>query len=115
MSCIVLHIELADEIFLRSCEFLLMGVLRDTLFVLQKSENPQNKHSGIQESCTDLCGAVDVLITVSFQHCSHIVKGEYFARGLSTRFWATYWMKRWKTWMIMLVDDLVDTKADEDL
>ena len=44
-----------------------MVKFRHTLSVLQKSTNPQNKRFGAQETCTELCGTVDVWITVSFQ------------------------------------------------
>ena len=68
MSCIVLDIQQSDKnSLLRNCEFLLMAKFRVTHFVLQKSTNPQNKRFGAQENCTELCGTVDVWITVSFQ------------------------------------------------
>ena len=44
-----------------------MAKFRDTPFVLQKSTNPQNMPFGAQENCTQLCGTVDVWITVSLQ------------------------------------------------
>ena len=44
-----------------------MAIFRDTHFVLQKSTNPQNKRFGAQETRTELCGTVDVWITVSFE------------------------------------------------
>ena len=44
-----------------------MTKLRDTHFVLQKSTNPQNKRFGAQETGTELCGTVDVAITVGFR------------------------------------------------
>ena len=43
-----------------------MGKFRYTHFVLQKSTNPQNKQFGVQQNFTELCGTVDVWITVSF-------------------------------------------------
>ena len=42
-----------------------MGMLTDTHFVLQKSTNPQSKQFGVQETCRELCGTVDVWIIVS--------------------------------------------------
>ena len=68
MSCIVLDIELADKNVLRNWESLLMVKFRDTDSVLQKSTNPQNKRFGAQETCMELCGTVDVWITVSLQN-----------------------------------------------
>ena len=44
-----------------------MAVVRDTHFVLEKSRNPQNKPIDAAETCTVLCGTVDVWITWSFQ------------------------------------------------
>ena len=44
-----------------------MANLRDIHFVLQKSTNPQNKRFGAEETCTELCGTVDVWITMRFQ------------------------------------------------
>ena len=44
-----------------------MVKFRDNYSVLQKSTNPQNKRFGARETCTELCGTVDVWITVSFQ------------------------------------------------
>ena len=44
-----------------------MANLRDIQFVLHKSTNPQNKRFGAQEICIELCGTVDVWITMSFQ------------------------------------------------
>ena len=38
----------------------------DSRFRLQKSTKPQKKHFGVQETCTELCGTVDVWITVTF-------------------------------------------------
>ena len=43
-----------------------MGKFRDARFVLQKSTNFQNKHFGVQETCTEWCEAVDVWSAVSF-------------------------------------------------
>ena len=43
-----------------------MAESRDTHFVLQKSTIPQSNRFGVQESLTELCGTVDVWITVSF-------------------------------------------------
>ena len=42
-----------------------MGRFRDTLFVLQKSKNPQIKLFVVQELCMELCGTVEVWITMS--------------------------------------------------
>ena len=42
--------------------------LRDIHFFLQESTNPQNKRFGAQETCMELCGTVDVWITVSLQN-----------------------------------------------
>ena len=64
-----------------------MVKLKDIHFVLQKSTNPQRNRFGVQGICTDLCGTVDVWITVSFQTASELasfpgaVKGECFAKG----------------------------------
>ena len=38
-----------------------MGKVRDTHFVFQKSTNSQNKPFGVQESCTEICGTVDLV------------------------------------------------------
>ena len=68
MSCIVLDKEVADKKrFLKNWVFYFIAKFRDTQFVLQKSTNPQNERFGEQRTCTDLCGTVDVWITVSFQ------------------------------------------------
>ena len=45
----------------------MMAKFRDTYFVLQKSTNQQNKHFGALETFTELCGTVDVWITLNFQ------------------------------------------------
>ena len=44
-----------------------MAKFRDTHFVYHKSANPEKKRFGAQETCTEMCGKVDVWITVSFQ------------------------------------------------
>ena len=44
-----------------------MAKFRDTHFVPQKRTNPQINRFGAQETCAELCGTVDVWITVSFQ------------------------------------------------
>ena len=67
MSCVVLNSELNDNKFFKNWEFFLMVTFRDTLFVLHKSRNPQNTRFGEQKTCTELCGTVDVWITVSSQ------------------------------------------------
>ena len=50
---------------------------RDTHFVLRKRTNSQSKRFGAQGTCTELCGTVDVWITVSLQNISpRAVMGE---------------------------------------
>ena len=45
-----------------------MAMFSDTQFVLQKKRtNPENKRFVALETCPELCGTVDVWITVSFQ------------------------------------------------
>ena len=61
MSCIPPDIELTNVNGCKDWEFLLIGVFRDTYFVLQNS-----KHLDEQQTCTDLCATVEVLITVNF-------------------------------------------------
>ena len=67
MSILVLDIWLAEKKFLGSCEFLIMGTLRDTHSILQKSTNRRSKHFGVQEICTEKCWTVVVGTTVSFR------------------------------------------------
>ena len=66
MSCIVLDIERADRNVIKELGVFLTAKVRVTHFVLQKSANPQNKYFGAQKICTELCGTVDVWITVCF-------------------------------------------------
>ena len=66
-NCMYSILSGQTEALLRNWEFLLTSNLRDTHFVLQKSTNPQNKRFGAQKICTELCGTVDVWITMSFQ------------------------------------------------
>ena len=56
-------------------------MFRDTNFVPQKSINPQKKRFRAQETCTELCGTVDVWIRKSFHILPRAEKGEYFAKG----------------------------------
>ena len=62
LSCIVIDIELADKSFFR--EFLIMANFEIFHAVLHKSENPQNKPFGAQETCTELCETANAWITV---------------------------------------------------
>ena len=66
MSCIVLDIELFDKNFFKELGVPLKARFRDTHFVIKKSTNPQNKRFGEPKNCMELCGTVDVWITVGF-------------------------------------------------
>ena len=75
-----------------------MGTFRDTYFVLQKSTKPQNKHFGVQKTCTELCRIVDVWIQVRFpalflemSTVKTLKKNETLGNLLNNK---------WKTWMI---------------
>ena len=46
-----------------------MGMSRDTHFVLQKFHT-HNAKFGVQETCTELCGTVDVWIKVRLKKIS---------------------------------------------
>ena len=70
MSCFVLDIELADKNVIRELGVFIDGKVQSTGILISSSEestNPQNKPFGAQETCTELCGRMDVWITVSFQ------------------------------------------------
>ena len=43
----------------------MMGLFTDTLVVMQESANPQNELFGAEEKCMELCGTVEVWITMS--------------------------------------------------
>ena len=66
MSCIVLDFELADKNVVKELEVFLRAKFRVTLFVLQKSTNPQSKRFALQETYTEVCGTVKIRITMSF-------------------------------------------------
>ena len=59
-------LSLKIQTLLRSWEFLLLRISRDTHFGHQRRANARSKRSGVNETCTELCGTVDVRITVSF-------------------------------------------------
>ena len=60
MSFILLHNEWADEKVFKELRVFFMVKFRDTHFVLEKRTNPQNKRFGAQETCSEMCGTVDV-------------------------------------------------------
>ena len=80
MSCIVLDFEPADMNDIRNWEFLFMAKLRDTPFVLQRSTNPQSKHFGVQDNCTEMCETLGVWNTMFSNIAPRDVNGEYFAK-----------------------------------
>ena len=43
------------------------GRVQDTHSVLQKSTDAQSKRFGVKESCMELCGTVDIWVTLSLQ------------------------------------------------
>ena len=68
MSCIVLDIELADKnVFKALGAFMDGNVQWYSVRPTKKRTNPENKRFVAQENCPELCGTVDVWITVSFQ------------------------------------------------
>ena len=62
MSCIVLNIELADKNVVRKLGGLIDGKVQGYTFRPPEKKKP-TKHV-VQETCTELCGTVDVCITV---------------------------------------------------
>ena len=82
-----------------------MANFRDTQFVLQKTSNPQNKRSGVQETCTEMYGAVDNWITVS----SHSFFLELLRVNTlqneqkDAKLLVIYSINVWKLWKIMTV------------
>ena len=67
MSCIVPDIEQADKNIIRELGVFTNGKGQKYSHRPPISTNPQNKRFGAQETCTELCGTVDVCITVGFQ------------------------------------------------
>ena len=68
MSCIVvLVIELAEKNINKQFGILNNGKVQGCYFDLQKSKNLQSKHFGVQKTCMELFGTVEVWITVSCQ------------------------------------------------
>ena len=65
MSCIVLDIELPDKNIIRELGDFLMVNFRDIHLFLQKST--KSNRFGVQETCTEYSGTVDVRVAVSFQ------------------------------------------------
>ena len=81
MSCILLDIELADTDVDRELGVSVMGMFKDFHLVFQKSTNAQNKLVGVEESCTEFRGTVDVWITANFSNVlSWDIKVENLAR-----------------------------------
>ena len=97
MSCIVLDIELADEnVIKKSLEIFFHGKVQVYSFCPPKSTNTESKHFRVQENFTDMCGTVDVWITVSFptffiqmQRVNKLQTDQNIARFLPN-----YWIKR---------------------
>ena len=54
LSCIVLDFELGEKNVIRSWEFLLMGMFKNTHFVVRKSTYLQKKRFGLQRTCTEV-------------------------------------------------------------
>ena len=63
MPCILPDIKLADINVTRELGVFIDGKVQGYSF---RPPNPQNKHFGVQETSTELCGTVDVWIIVSF-------------------------------------------------
>ena len=82
----------------RSWEFSLIGMFKNTHFVLQESTNPQSKSFGVQETCTELSGAVDVWTTMSLQaFLLELYMVNLLQEGQkNARFLAISSTKRWK-------------------
>ena len=87
---------------------------RNTGVRLQKSTHPQSKHFGVHITCRQLCGRVNVGITVSCPTFLLEIKGLNILpkEKKNARFLATSWIKRWKTWMIVAASKIVDPRAD---
>ena len=72
----------------------------DSHFGLQNSTNPQNKHFAVHETCTEMCGVVDVWITEGFETIfldPRVLNGEYFAKN---------------TEKIQILDDFLEKAAE---
>ena len=69
MSCIVLDFEVADENVVKELGVFIDGKVHGYPFRPPKKTNPntQNNRFGAQETCAELCGTVNVWVTVSFQ------------------------------------------------
>ena len=66
MSCTVLDIELTDNNPIKKLGVFNNGKVQGYSFRPAKKFKPPNKPFGAQETCTEMCGTVDVLIRVSF-------------------------------------------------
>ena len=67
MSSIVLDIELTDQNVIKDLGVFVDGKVQGYSCRPPKLTYPQNNRFGAQETCTQMCGAVDVWITMSFQ------------------------------------------------
>ena len=67
ISCIVLDIELTDKNVIKDLGVFSDGEVQNYSFRPPKCTNPQNNRFGAQETCTELCGTMDVWVTVMFQ------------------------------------------------
>ena len=67
MSSIVIDIELADNTVIKELGVFIDSKVQEYPFRPPKNTNPQNKRLGAQKTGMELCGTVDVWITVSFQ------------------------------------------------
>ena len=66
MSCNGIAIEFPDICFSKELGVFIDGKVLVYSFRPPRKTNPLSKQFGVQETCTEMCGIVDVWITVSF-------------------------------------------------
>ena len=96
MFYILLDFELAEKNVLKELGIFFDENIQDTHFALQKSTNPKSNQFGVQENYTELCGAVDVRITLTFPAFFPVMLRVKILQNEQEKalFLATYWVKR---------------------